>query len=190
MYQLHAVLLSGGILGVEIACADSSELYTPAFQNSTQPSHQLSLLNSSIIELTSISVFELSPSRAESVSTSYQGFASTQSGSLVVDMTMTVPDLPVYVRREVPALWRLVMPAGVRQQDLPLEFQWEMVPDVKSQRGAESFVEPLIHPWIHREERDDQGMLIIEGGVFLDIPVDSLQNQTLSGRILILSREF
>ena len=32
---------------------------------------------------------------------------------------------------------------------------------------------------LHREERDDQGMLIIEGGVFLDIPVDSLKNQTV-----------
>lgn len=190
MYRLLAVGLVVGVVGGQAALAQTSEFFAPAFQDSAQQSYQLSLLRAATVELAPLSVFELAPSRAEKLTASYQGNASNHAGALVVNFVLNTPDLPAYVRREIPALWRLVIPADFRRQELPLEFQWEKVPGAESQRGAGPLTEPVISPWIHREERDEQGRMVIEGGVYLDIPVASLQNQRYSGRILILGKEF
>ncbi|MCG8465220.1 MAG: hypothetical protein MI750_10275 [Xanthomonadales bacterium] len=188
--RLHAIIFMGGMCWLSTATPQNSELFTPAFQETARSGgYQLTLLNAPIVRLSPISAFELVADRTQTITTGYQGQAIASAGALRVRLPMDIPELPAFIRREIPALWRITVPSNQFSDELPLSLEWEHISDNQAVRGAGPDLAPKVHPWAHTRSLDEQGRLVIEGGVFIDIPVQSLHRNHYTGRVHIVLDE-
>lgn len=186
---------AGLMLLTSMAVGREGELYQPALSpnslgDAAADSYQLTLLDSSRLSLPAVSVYDLQSSRSQSVDLAYQGQAVLSGGALTVSLPFEAPALPSFVRREIPSLWRVVIPAGQRVHPLPLRFEWEGLPGSAGDAAGSASLQPQLSAWVHSERRDELGRTVVEGGVWLDIPVLQLRHQQYRGRVVVLLEEY
>lgn len=172
----------------------ATELFQSAMEASAEDSYQLTLLHPTNIELPPVSLSELTGDRFQSVTHFYQGSATASQGRLLVSAPMNIPDLPAFVRREIPFLWRLRAPLGRSITQLPLTLEWESSGALSATDNGPlngNHARPVLRPWIQQQRVDEQGRVIVEGGIYIDFPTKLLQGNTrYQGRVLMTIEEF
>ena len=114
-----------------------------------------------------------------------QSSAHAHGGQLVFSATAQLPPIKPYISQSIPNVWRVILPKEWPFIEQPVFVQWQMR---NSEKPKDSQIKA--EAWVQRRFTRPDGVKIIEGGVNLQIAVETLQTIDQHGRLLIDLQEF